>query len=115
MGRHSVQISDLIRFDLIVCHLVLLLGGSFQVYELDVEADGTEIQNALFEITKQRSVPNVFISGKHIGGCDGKFLECASLFYLGLLCPQSAYLTHLLSLSVSSRQPVQKVGNCIVL
>lgn len=51
----------------------------FQVYEIDVEADGSDIQNALFEITKQRSVPNVFISGKHIGGCDGKFLDSAIL------------------------------------
>lgn len=51
----------------------------FQVYELDVEADGSDIQNALFDITKQRSVPNVFISGKHIGGCDGKFPESAIL------------------------------------
>ncbi len=25
---------------------------------------------ALFEITKQRTVPNIFIAGQHIGGCD---------------------------------------------
>lgn len=40
------------------------------VYELDTEPDGQEIQNYLFELTKQRTVPNVFVQGKHVGGCD---------------------------------------------
>lgn len=30
--------------------------------------DGAELQDALEEITGQRSVPNIFISQKHIGG-----------------------------------------------
>lgn len=30
--------------------------------------DGTEIQNALYEMTQQRTVPNIFIGQKHIGG-----------------------------------------------
>lgn len=30
--------------------------------------DGAEIQNALLEITGQKTVPNVFIGGQHIGG-----------------------------------------------
>lgn len=33
-------------------------------------ADGPEIQELLLELTKQRTVPNVFIKGQHIGGCD---------------------------------------------
>ncbi len=33
-------------------------------------ADGPEIQDLLLQLTKQRTVPNVFINGKHIGGCD---------------------------------------------
>lgn len=33
--------------------------------------DGSKIQAALLEWTKQRTVPNVFIGGEHIGGCDG--------------------------------------------
>lgn len=37
-----------------------------------VAADGADIQAALLEWTGQRTVPNVFIGGKHIGGCDGK-------------------------------------------
>ena len=30
--------------------------------------DGSDIQAALQEITKQRTVPNIFINKKHIGG-----------------------------------------------
>ncbi|TDH68804.1 hypothetical protein CCR75_000131 [Bremia lactucae] len=41
-----------------------------QVIELDTRDDGTQIQSILLEITGQRTVPNVFINGKHIGGCD---------------------------------------------
>ena len=29
------------------------------------------MQGALQELTKQRTVPNVFIGGKHVGGNDG--------------------------------------------
>lgn len=36
--------------------------------ELDEESDGAEIQEALLELTGQRTVPNVFIAGEHIGG-----------------------------------------------
>lgn len=35
-------------------------------------ADGSEIQAALAQWTGQRTVPNVFIGGNHIGGCDCK-------------------------------------------
>lgn len=38
------------------------------ILELDEVADGAEIQDALFEITGQKTVPNVFIAGEHIGG-----------------------------------------------
>lgn len=41
--------------------------------------DGKEIQAALAEWTGQKTVPNVFIGGKHIGGCDGK-TQIISLF-----------------------------------
>lgn len=33
-----------------------------------ITADGAAIQDALEEMTGQRSVPNIFISKKHIGG-----------------------------------------------
>ncbi|KAK9113707.1 hypothetical protein Syun_020504 [Stephania yunnanensis] len=46
------------------------LGVQFKALELDNESDGSDIQKALAELTAQRTVPNVFIGGKHIGGCD---------------------------------------------
>lgn len=38
------------------------------IIELDEVDDGSELQAALEEITGQRTVPNIFIGGKHIGG-----------------------------------------------
>lgn len=43
---------------------------AFTVVELDKLDNGSEYQDILQELTKQRSVPNVFINGQHIGGCD---------------------------------------------
>ena len=42
----------------------------FTAYELDEQSDGAAIQAALLEITGQRTVPNIFVKGQHIGGCD---------------------------------------------
>ncbi|XP_010495920.1 PREDICTED: monothiol glutaredoxin-S12, chloroplastic [Camelina sativa] len=47
---------------------------SLQVEPLVVELDelgseGSQLQNVLEKITGQYTVPNVFIGGKHIGGC----------------------------------------------
>ncbi|OAY63187.1 Glutaredoxin [Ananas comosus] len=53
-----------------VKQLLAQLGANFKAIELDVESDGSEIQSALLAWTGQRTVPNVFIGGKHIGGCD---------------------------------------------
>ncbi|CAH2043749.1 unnamed protein product [Thlaspi arvense] len=53
-----------------VKQLLKQLGASFEVLELDVMSDGGEIQSALSDWTGQRTVPSVFIKGKHIGGCD---------------------------------------------
>lgn len=38
------------------------------IIELDEMEDGSEIQEALYELTGQKTVPNVFIGGEHIGG-----------------------------------------------
>ncbi|KAG4940595.1 Glutaredoxin [Glycine soja] len=46
------------------------LGANYKAIELDTESDGKELQAALVEWTGQRTVPNVFIGGNHIGGCD---------------------------------------------
>ncbi|KAK1359494.1 Glutaredoxin domain-containing protein [Heracleum sosnowskyi] len=40
------------------------LGVTYKTYELDVE---------ISQWTNQRTVPNVFIGGKYIGGCDSVF------------------------------------------
>ncbi|KAL1924768.1 uncharacterized protein VTP21DRAFT_4422 [Calcarisporiella thermophila] len=37
--------------------------------ELDEEDKGPEIQEHLRELTGQSTVPNVFIRGRHVGGC----------------------------------------------
>ncbi len=42
--------------------------AKFQAYELNQESDGDAIQRALLEMTGQRTVPNIFINKKHIGG-----------------------------------------------
>ncbi|EHY52495.1 Glutaredoxin [Exophiala dermatitidis] len=42
--------------------------AKYYLLELDEVEDGAAIQDALEEITGQRSVPNIFIGQKHIGG-----------------------------------------------
>mmetsp|Transcript_1827 Transcript_1827/g.3991 ORF Transcript_1827/g.3991 Transcript_1827/m.3991 type:complete len:154 (-) Transcript_1827:234-695(-) len=41
-----------------------------KVFELDQMDNGAEIQSALLDMTGQRTVPNVFINGQHLGGND---------------------------------------------
>ena len=38
--------------------------------EIDRMTEEKDIQNALETKTGQRTVPNVFVDGKHVGGCD---------------------------------------------
>jgi glutaredoxin 3 len=38
--------------------------------ELNQDKDGEAIQSALAELTKQRTVPNIFVNQQHIGGAD---------------------------------------------
>jgi len=44
------------------------VGAKPYIIELDQVDDGAAIQDALEEMTHQRSVPNIFIGQKHIGG-----------------------------------------------
>ena len=47
------------------------LGVKYAVHELDkMGDDGPELQMALFKMTGQKSVPNVFVKGTHVGGND---------------------------------------------
>lgn len=48
------------------------LGVEHNVWEVDLRSDGQEIRRFLAEETGQTTVPNVFIGGKHVGGCDGR-------------------------------------------
>ncbi|KZT58297.1 glutaredoxin, partial [Calocera cornea HHB12733] len=41
-----------------------------KILELDELSDGDDIQAYLLQKTGQRTVPNVFVAQKHIGGCD---------------------------------------------
>merc|ERR1711868_25679 len=46
------------------------LSIKYHAIELDQMGEGAAIQAALADKTGQRTVPNVFINGNHIGGCD---------------------------------------------
>ena len=43
--------------------------SGFEIKELDFDRNGNAIQDTLQELTNQRTVPNIFLGGKHIGGC----------------------------------------------
>ncbi|CAI0459773.1 unnamed protein product [Linum tenue] len=40
------------------------------IVELDLRDDGSQIQDVLLEEVGRRTVPQVFVNGKHIGGSD---------------------------------------------
>ncbi|KAJ9056779.1 Glutaredoxin [Entomophthora muscae] len=46
------------------------LNVQFMALEINKEANGSDIQAYLKEKTKQSTVPNIFIKGKHVGGFD---------------------------------------------
>ncbi|XP_054711968.1 uncharacterized protein LOC129232325 [Uloborus diversus] len=46
------------------------LGVDYFALELDKEDNGSELQDAMAKKAGRRSVPQVFIKGTHIGGCD---------------------------------------------
>jgi len=76
------------------CHKIKAMfeahGVEVEVLELDQIASGAEVQNALHEKTGQRTVPNVFINGEHIGGCD----DTLKLNAEGKLLPMIANENH---------------------
>ncbi|KAF3781088.1 Glutaredoxin-2 [Nymphaea thermarum] len=43
------------------------------VIELDQRGDGVDIQDALQQMVGRRTVPQVFINGRHIGGSDDTY------------------------------------------
>ncbi|WFD32735.1 hypothetical protein MSPP1_003786 [Malassezia sp. CBS 17886] len=47
-----------------------LSGDKIKILDLDKTPEGSDIQDYLLEKTGQRTVPNIFIDGQHIGGYD---------------------------------------------
>lgn len=41
-----------------------------KVYELDNMDDGNQIQDELYKLTKQSTVPSVWVNQSFVGGCD---------------------------------------------
>ncbi|KAK6924833.1 Glutaredoxin [Dillenia turbinata] len=56
-----------------VKQLLSELGATYQAIELDLQSDGNEIQSTLQKKTGKKTVPQVFIGGKFVGGCDDVF------------------------------------------
>merc|ERR1712170_253052 len=46
------------------------LKGQYKLVEIDLEPKGSILESSMKKETKQKSVPNLFIGGKHIGGFD---------------------------------------------
>ncbi|KAI7747438.1 hypothetical protein M8C21_000139 [Ambrosia artemisiifolia] len=40
------------------------------VVELDLRDDGYKIQDVLLDLVGRRTVPQIFVNGKHVGGAD---------------------------------------------
>lgn len=55
--------------------------------------DGGEIQDALLDIVGKRTVPQVFINGKHLGGSDGSLISLYSNQF-EMLINSLSVLTH---------------------
>ncbi|KAF8926718.1 glutaredoxin [Dissophora ornata] len=54
-------------------NLLVQKGVKAYIVELDTVENGAAIQAYLLELTGQRTVPNIFIGQKHIGGCDALY------------------------------------------
>lgn len=57
----------------------------YEVLELDQIPDGPAVQAALAEKSGQRTVPNVYINGNHVGGCDDTLKLQAENKLLGMV------------------------------
>uniref|UniRef100_A0A2C9JBD2 thioredoxin-disulfide reductase (NADPH) n=1 Tax=Biomphalaria glabrata TaxID=6526 RepID=A0A2C9JBD2_BIOGL len=72
-----INSSDIVIFSKTHCpfcqkakDLLKSLNVKFETFELDLNDKGAEYQAALKDLTGQGTVPNIFIHGKHLGGCD---------------------------------------------
>uniref|UniRef100_A0A8C0AKQ0 Thioredoxin reductase 3 n=1 Tax=Bos mutus grunniens TaxID=30521 RepID=A0A8C0AKQ0_BOSMU len=67
------------------------LGVDCNILELDQVDEGASVQEALSEITSQRTVPSVFVNRVHVGGCDHTFQAHQSGLLQQLLQQDPAY------------------------
>ena len=70
-----IKTSPVIIFSKTTCHnsteakaLLKQLEIDFTAHELDLYSNGDQIQAGLEEMSGQKTVPNIFICGEHIGG-----------------------------------------------
>jgi len=75
--RKEIQDNPVLMYSTTVCGWCRRAKGEFdkmkvehKEVKLDSEPDGLKIATVLTQITKQRTVPNIFIGGKHLGGYD---------------------------------------------
>ncbi|KAG7361139.1 glutaryl-CoA dehydrogenase [Nitzschia inconspicua] len=77
-AKSEIESNDVVVFSKSYCpfckstkELFTDLGVDFKVHELDqMGDDGPALQASLFKMTNQKTVPNVFVKGQHIGGND---------------------------------------------
>ena len=77
-AKSEIASNDIVVFSKSYCpycaatkELFAGLGVDFKVHELDKMGDsGPELQMALLKLTGQKTVPNVFVKGNHVGGND---------------------------------------------
>ena len=60
-----------------------------------IAVEGEEVMDALLAITHRRTVPQVFIKGEFIGGCDGEL--CLQPAYAGLPVASACMRIHMRS------------------
>eukprot|EP00339_Tiarina_fusa_P028318 CAMPEP_0117039786 /NCGR_PEP_ID=MMETSP0472-20121206/27893_1 /TAXON_ID=693140 ORGANISM="Tiarina fusus, Strain LIS" /NCGR_SAMPLE_ID=MMETSP0472 /ASSEMBLY_ACC=CAM_ASM_000603 /LENGTH=148 /DNA_ID=CAMNT_0004750357 /DNA_START=106 /DNA_END=549 /DNA_ORIENTATION=- len=78
LAKSAIESNDVVVFSKSYCPfcdstkaLFKELNVEPKVYELNQMGDeGPELQMALFKMTGQKSVPNVFVKGQHVGGND---------------------------------------------
>ncbi len=63
--------------------LLKSLGAAYTEINLETVEDGFALEEHLNDATNQFTVPNIFIHGKHIGGCD----DMKALHQKGKLVP----------------------------
>lgn len=89
--KHTVMIfsKSYCPYCLKVKDLFKSLNIGYQVLELDEIGNGNAIQDGLLEMTGQKTVPNVFINGKHLGGADDIIKAHNEKRLLSLISPPS--------------------------